>query len=383
MFQRITFILFIGLFLTACGGANKAIDAGNYDKAITDLSLDLKKNKNNEKKAIQIHEAYTKATEQDLALVERLKQQAQTDPTKWTQVYDIYDRMQIRELQIIPIQPLYADGNLLQFDIPNIDSATEEAKAEASTSLYNEATSLLNTGGKLEARKAYELYDELVEFNFDYLDAREKRDIAKTKGSTNVFVQMNNQTGRQLPETFESDLLTFREGSFSDPWILYHTKMQAGVNYEYEVDLNITELIVGQYQQQQQQYREQQRVIVGYREGTNSEGEKVQIPQYADVTADVLETLQYKPIRVAGTTTYKELPSGKVLATIPVEREEAWQNNYAQFRGDERALTQETIAKIQAGQQEPPSDAQMYEISGKLLNQVVVQLFEQSAQNLN
>lgn len=384
MNQKIIFTFFAALILlSSCGGTNKALESGNYDKAITDLSLDLKKNKNNEKKALQLLDAYTNATNQDLALAERLKQDAKSDPSKWTQLYDVYDRMQIRELQIIPLGQLSANGRPLNFNIPNIDAATEEAKVEASSSLYKEATSLMNTGNKLDARKAYELYDEVVEFNFDYLDAREQRAIAKTTGSTNVYVKMSNQTGRQLPETFEGDLLTFREGSFSDPWILYHIRQQNGVNYEYEVDLDISELVVGRYQEQQNQYRDQQRVVVGYREGTDSEGRAVRIPQYAEVTADVLETAQYKPIRVAGTTIYKEFSSGKVLATIPVEREEAWQNNYAQFRGDERALSQETIAKIRAGQQQPPTDEQMYNLSGRLLNQVVVQLFEQNSQNLN
>jgi len=382
MNKQLLFTFFISLFLlSACGSAKKAVEQGDYDKAITDLSLDLKKNPDNEGKALLLQEAYNNATARDLERVKVLEQQASTDATKWFDIYNIYDRMLIREIQVLPLLPLYAEGRELEFNVPNVDGAAEDAQAKASRALYDRATVLYNRGDKQSAREAYQLYDQLVEFNFDYLDARDQRDFAKMRGSTNVFVNMNNQTGRSLPETFEDDLLTFREGSFTDPWILYHTKRNAGVNYEYEVDLDISELIVGRDSEQQRQFREQNRVIVGYKEGRDSEGNTVRIPQYATVYADILETLQSKPIRVAGTATYKDA-TGKVLATLPVEREEAWQNSFAQFRGDERALSQETIAKIQNGRQQFPTDAQLYELSGKLLNQVVVNLFETNATNL-
>lgn len=370
------------IVLTSCGSPKQAIAEGDYDEAITDASLSLKKNPNNENQALYLHEAYTKATERDLATIEQLKNTASQNPENWVEIYTIYDKMLIREIAVLPLLPLYANGKELQFDIPNVDNEAEEAKVNASRELYNQANSLLMTGNTEDARKAYTLFDQLVEFNFNYRDAREKREEAKLKGSTNVLVQMNNQTGQQLPSTFEDDLLTFREGSFSDEWILYSSERKPGIVYNYEVDLNITQLIVGRAQEQQQQYREQARVIVGYRQGKDSKGNTVRVPQYGTVYADVLETRQYKPIRVAGSVTYKELPGGKELANLPVEREEAWQNVYAQFRGDERALTQETIQKIQNGPQQVPSDAEFFEISGKLLNQVVVQLFEENAKNL-
>lgn len=374
--------MFAAGLLFSCGGS-KATSGSDLDSSITNASIKLKKNPNNERQVGILEDAYKKATDRDLASIEYLKQQVNSDPSKWLDIYNIYDKMQIREIAVVPLLPLYVDGREAQFDIPNIDVEANEAKKKASNNLYNTATTLLNSGDKMKAREAYDLYDRLIEFDYDYLDALDKRAEAKIKGSTNVYVQMKNSTGGQLPSNFESDLLSIRQGVFTDPWVLYHTQRQSGINYDYDVLLDVTRLIVGQDQQQQRQYRDQQQVIVGYRDVKDNEGNTVRQPQYGTVYADVLETTQAKPIRIEGSAQYTDNRKNEVVATIPLEREEAWQNVYAQFRGDERALSQESIAKIQAGQQPFPTDDQLLDFGGKLLNQVVINLFEQNNSNLN
>lgn len=373
----ISLLLLIGI---SCSSPQKAIESGNYDEAINDAVLKLKKDPNNEKYALYLQEAYNKATKEDLAKIEGLKQNAATNPENWIDIYTIYEGMQIREIAVIPVIPLHANGKELPLNMPDVTNLSLQAKENASRILYNKASTLLASGDGASARKAYEYFDQLVEFNFEYKDAREKREEAKIAGSTNVLVNMNNQTGKALPDTFETDLLSFREGSFTDPWILYSSQREAGVAYDYLVDINIRQLIVGQDQEQQRQYREQRRVVVGYDTRKDKNGNTVRVPRYANVYADVLEVRQFKPIRIMADVVYKT--QRETLASLPVEREEAWQNIYAQFRGDQRALSQETIAKIQNGRKQFPSEEEFYEISGKLLNQVVVKVFEENANNL-
>lgn len=379
------FFQFIMIFtvLISCGSPKKALDSGDYEKAITNSVLKLKKDKNNENQALILQEAYNKATAKDLSEIKLLKKDIAQQPQNWTKIYDIYDRMSIREITIIPVMPVYANGRELILNVPNITNEMEDAKAEASNQLYKKGINNLNKGDKLSARDAYKTFDQLVEFNYNYRDAKEKREEAKIKGSINVFVKMTNKTGRQLPENFENDLLTFREGTFSDSWIIYSIQRDSKIPYNYQVDLEIEQIITGRYREQQNQYRETARVIVGYQNRQDENGNTVKVPQYADVYADVLETLQMKPIRVAGLAIYKEYASQKVLTQIPIEREEAWKNIFAQFRGDQRALKKETIAKIQNGKKEEPTDKQFYEASGKLLNQLVLRVFEENAKNLN
>lgn len=383
--MSIKFIPLVIMFimLISCGSSQKSLSNGNYEKAIIDSVLRLKKDRNNSKQALVLQEAYNKATAIDLGEIKRLKKEVSIQPQNWTKIYDIYDRMSIREITIIPVMPLYADGRELILNVPNITNNLEDAKAEASNQLYKKGIGELQKGDKLSARDAYKTFNQLVEFNYNYRDAKAKREEAKAKGSLNIFVKMVNKTGRVLPTTFERDLLTFREGSFSDPWILYSIKKDVQTNYHYEIDLEINQIIADRYSEQQNQFRETARVIVGYQTKQDENGNTVKVPQYADVYADVLETLQMKPIRVAGIAIYKAHNSQKIVTEIPIEREEAWKNVYAQFRGDQRALSKETIAKIQNGKKEVPTDKQFYEASGKLLNQLIVRLFEENTQNLN
>jgi|GEM_PF-5552278 len=376
----------IAFTMVSCGGGPKPSTAysptAELDKSLTNASIKLKKNPNNKRQVEILESTYRQATAQDLALLESLEKQAATDPSKWTEIYDIYDRMQIREIAVVPLLPLYVGDRQAQFDVPNIDAKTEAAKSRASEQLYNAAVAKLNTGNKLDARDAYGYLDQLIEFNYDFRDARELRSRAKTSGSTNVLVSMINNTGKTLPSNFQDDLLGFRDGQFSDPWTTYHAVRANGVSYDYDVALKVNQLLVGQDQTQQRQYRDQKQVQTGTRDVKDKDGNTVKQAVYQTVYADVLEVMQAKPIRIEATAEYKDNKTGQVVATIPLEREEAWQNVYAQYRGDQRALSQESIAKIQAGKQPFPRAEELMDYGGKLLNQVVVQMLEENSKNL-
>ncbi len=375
--QKLIVLFLFSSLLLACNSTKKALEEGNYDKAITDSSLALKKNKNNKRQALILEDAYKKATSQDLQRIAQLKQTTDQNPLAWAEIYNIYDRMLIREIAIVPLLPLEADGRELSFKMPNVNQEADEAKLMASRVLYKKAEDYLKSADKASARKAYEALDQLIEFNYNYEDAKSLREEAKIKGSVNVLVSMINETKRPLPANFESDLLGIRDGEANNPWIAYHTQKNNSIPYDDFIEIAITDLTVGRNDEQRRQYRDQKQVIVGYKEQKNSKGETVRVPQYQTVYADVLEVLQSKPIRVQGIVTYKN-KQGQELRQIPVQRQEAWTNNYAQFRGDQRALSQESIQKIQNGQKQYPTDEQLYEVSGKLLNQSVLQLFAEN-----
>lgn len=371
-------ILFIAIFLSCSSSSSPSSDVNKLESDIVNLSKSLEK-RPTIKKAQTLKELYAQANKKDLAKVEQLKQS--NAPDKWVQIYNIYDRMQIRQIAVIPVNPTTIDGKTYTFDSPNIDKLYTEAKNNASSQLYEQASMLLQTGNTLDARKAYSILEKLTEFNYSYKDAKERKEAAKIQGSTNVFVAMNNQTGKRLPASFEDDLLSFRQAGFTNEWIIYHHKRDVSLQYDYFVDVNVKELTVGRNDRKQRQFREENRIIVGYQQGKDSNGNTVRVPQYAMVYADVLETIQFKPITIIGEAVYKDKKK-ETLATLPLQIEEAWQNNFAQFRGDERALSQETIEKIRNGEQPYPEDEQFYELSGKLLNQAVENLFEQNAKNL-
>ncbi len=375
------------LVLASCGGPKGTISGTNsptaeIDKQISSASLKLEKNPNNEKQIAILRDAYKRATDQDLALVESLRQQAATDASKWVDVFDVYDRMLIREIAVKPLLPLYIAGGEVPFDIPDVDRMAEDSKSKASNYLYNEGVKLLATGKKEDARKAYALFDQLMEFNYSFQDAEELRRQAKYKGSINAVVTVENKTGRALPAGFENDVLNFRTEGFTNEWVAYHNTPPSGIPVDYDIKITVNELLVGRNDEQRRQYREQKQVVVGYRQGRDSQGNPVRIPQYGTVYADVLEITQLKPIRLKGTMTYLDKRTGQQVASLPIEREEAWGNVYAQFRGDQRALSQETIQKIQNGQKQYPPDSWMLEQAGKLLNQNVVKLLEENSGNL-
>ncbi|HBC05909.1 MAG TPA: hypothetical protein DC015_17370, partial [Aequorivita sp.] len=73
----------------------------------------------------------------------------------------------------------------------------------------------------------------------------------------------------------------------------------------------------------------------------DSLGNPIKIDKFINVSAQVTITTQQKSVLVGGTVVYKDLNKRRQLNSFPLSSEFVFENAFAKYRGDERALTAE------------------------------------------
>ena len=139
----------------------KAVSAGNYDQAIYDAIGKLRTNKDKKGKAdfiVMLQEAYNKANERDLTTINFLKKD--NNPENYLQIYDMYMGLNKRQEVIKPILPLAINGRTVKFDIKDYSSQIISFKNDASLNLYKNATEILKSSNKLDARQAFNIFQD-------------------------------------------------------------------------------------------------------------------------------------------------------------------------------------------------------------------------------
>ncbi|MDX1784434.1 MAG: hypothetical protein R3361_09775, partial [Aequorivita vladivostokensis] len=159
----------------------------------------------------------------------------------------------------------------------------------------------------------------------------------------------NNHTGQFIPFRLERDLLDFNTYGLDDFWTEYHGQRTNGINYDLGVDLNFQTIQISPERISDRQYTRTQRIKDGYEYGRDrkgnivrdSLGNPIKIDKYINVSAQITIITQQKSVFVGGTVVYKDLNRRRQLNSFPISSEFVFENVFAKYRDDERALTAE------------------------------------------
>ena len=135
-------LLICSIFVLACSSSKttqKAINIGDYDKAIRIAVSQLQKNKTrkgNQEYIYMLEEAYVKVTERDLNKIAFLEQDA--NPEYLEEIYQLYLNLDQRQNQIKPLLPLYKQevNKQAEFEFKNYRSELIASKNAVSQYLY-------------------------------------------------------------------------------------------------------------------------------------------------------------------------------------------------------------------------------------------------------
>jgi len=133
--RKTTLLLILSvLVLASCSSVKtteKALNSGNYDKAIS-LSIEkLAKNKTTEKNqphVLMLQEAFRKATDRDLDRISFLEKEQ--NPENFETIYTLYQRLNNRQERIKPLLPLriLSSGRNAKFKLVNYSDRILAAK---------------------------------------------------------------------------------------------------------------------------------------------------------------------------------------------------------------------------------------------------------------
>ncbi|WP_075342220.1 hypothetical protein [Tenacibaculum agarivorans] len=375
MKKTIPLLLFIITILCACSSvktAQKAINSGDYEKAITLSIKKLTSNKTKEKNqpyVVMLEEAFQKATERDQSRISFLEKQNNT--ANLAEIYDLYRDLNYRQERIRPLLPLriLKSNRQANFDFKNYDDAILKAKEKYVSNLYTEAQSIFKQGSsnKIYYRKAHNEFAKLDRIYPDYKNTSTYLEDAHNRGTDYVFVSVNNDTDQIIPRRLEDDLLAIDTYGLNDFWTVYHAQKNRNINYDFDLELNFRSIEVSPEQIKEREVIKERKIKDGHtfllddkgKQVKDSLGNKIKVDKFITVRCRLYEFTQFKSSRVTGVVRYIDNKSDQIIERFPIESEFIFEHSYADYDGDKRALDDPLLDLIRLESVRFPSNEQM------------------------
>lgn len=361
----------------------KSLSAGNYDQAIYDAIGKLRTNKDKKGKAdfiAMLQEAYNKANERDLTTINFLKKD--NNPENYLRIYDMYVGLNKRQELIKPLLPLAINGKTVKFNLTDYSSDIIKFKNEASLQIYNNASALLKSNNKLDARQAFDMFQDIEDMNPNYKDVRNLLEVAHNKGIDFVLVDMVNDTRKTIPTRLEDDLLNFSTYGLNNLWTVYHNNPVDKVRYDYNMRVNLRDINLSPEQIKERQIIKEKQVVDGKKDLLDSNGNKVkdslgktiQVDKMITVRCEYYESTQFKSAQVAGNVEYIDVKNKQLVDAFPISSEFVFQHIFATSRGDRRALETTLLPFLNNRRVPFPSEEQMIYDTGEDLKAQLKQI---------
>ena len=369
--KRLLLLLLSISFLISCGGRKqleKAINTGNYNQVITEALKKLETNKDKKRKQdyiIMLQDAYYKVVEKDLNTIKHLEKD--NNPELFENIFNVYKNLNTRQEAIKPVLPLYINGKEAKFEFSDYSSQISGYRNKTSNYLYEKGLDLLESENKEQIRDAHQIYSYIESINPNYEDTRELIQEAHARGTKYVIVTIANQTKQAIPRDLESDLLNFDTYGLNQFWTVYHASPEQTRAYDLAMQLQLKQIIISPEHVKERQILREQTIVDGKKyvldkKGNvkkDSLGNDIKEDNIIKVKAKLYELSQQKSSQILGNVIYKDLKTNQVLQSFPVDSGFNFQNIYATYRGDKRALTTEDLQLIRSRKVPFPINEQM------------------------
>jgi len=361
-------LLVIGLFV-GCASSQKLLEKGRYDKAISKSAKALRKHPNDAKQLHVLKEAFTKANAFDKEQIDFLKKEDRKENS--FKIYKLYTSLKNRQdvIRSIPTK------DREQFTLVNYDDQIINSKKRAVDNFYQEGLTLLNRGGKQNARVAFLDFEKVSNIYPNYQHVNRLINEAHYAGMNNVLFRIKNNSNVILPKNFNSELKKISLKGLNTRWINYDTYQDTSINYDYYIVLNINKIKVSPEAIDRKSYTDIKKIQDGMKyvldaNGNvkrDSAGNDIKVPNMVTVTANVTESIQHKETLIGGSIDYVDLVSKQLIKSDPVSVHSVFNHYSADYKGNKKALSKES-RKIIGGHPVPfPSDKQMLMDTARLL----------------
>lgn len=381
-----TILFFISfIFLMSCSSVKstqKAINSGDYDKAIAISVKNLAKNKTKEKNQpyiTMLKEAFVKSVERDVSKISFL--QKENHPKNLQTIYDLYQKLDYRQEQIKPLLPLKLITNRenVNFDFVNYDNAIIKAKEDYASHLYRNAIKVFDTNkkDKISYKRAYEDLKYLERIYPGYKNVETLKREAHAIGTDYVFVSVHNETDQIIPRRLEDDLLAIDTYGLNDFWTVYHSRKLKNINYDFDLELNFRSINVSPEQIREKEIIKERLVKKGYKyllddkgnQVKDSLGNKIKVDNFVTARCKLYRFTQFKSSNVVGIVKYIDNSNNQLLERFPIESEFVFEHVYADYDGDKRALDKTFLDLIRLESINFPSNEQMVFDTGSDIKQ--------------
>jgi hypothetical protein len=360
------------MLLISCNtvkSTQKSISSGNYNQAINISVEKLRNNKTNKKSKeyiLLLKEAFAKANKRDLEKIVFLKKQK--NPENFETIYNSYVSLKQRQQKITPLLPLQINEKPVNFYFNSFDDDIIEYMDKASDYLYTKAKNALSTtNSKLEYRAIYDDLNYIEKINPNYKDVRDLLEKARDLGTDFVHLYVTNSSETVLPKRLEEDLLNIDTYGLNDFWTVYQTNQNANINYDYSLELAMKNIAVSPEQIREKELIKEKEVKSGFKYLLDEKGKRVKDSLGKEITIDNMikvqckfyQFTQFKAASMTGQVIYHNKRTNQVEQDFPIQSEFIFENIYANYKGDKRALEESFLDLLEVKAVPFPTNEQM------------------------
>lgn len=351
------FALSLTFLFTACTNTKQLLETGNYTRIIdmTVKKLAGKKKKNPELVAA-LEEAFLKATSADMRRIDQMKKSGKGNI--WAKIYDIQTQIAHRQAKVSPLLPLIdKNGYQAEFSFVKIDKLLNESRANAAEYQYlqgKSALALARKGDKNAARAAYEILADTRIYLDNYKDTNGLMHEAHELGIVHIIYENKNRANASLSYEMRRELESVSLRDFNTFWKRYYAKPVKGIDYDYRIVMNIENMQAGREIVREREYVDYKEIRDGWdyvldQNGNvlkDTLGNDVKTPRMVITEAFVLENYQFKNASVKGRLEYFDVHTGELAFSDVIRAESIFENYASTFRGDRRALSDDSRSRI-------------------------------------
>ena len=359
MKKILLFFISAVILFGGCMSSEKALRNGYYDLAIEKSIKKLRRNPTKSSEVVVLEEAFKKAQQNDFDRISFIQKEG--SPDHWDEVYSIYVRIKDRqaELRTLPILQVRDKNKTVirtaKFDLVDVDNELIQSKQKAAEYFYAKGISLLQKGGRLNAREAYAEFERVKTYYTTFKDIDDQLAMAHEAGITKILFKMKKTNPVPLPPDFEKELMKISLQDLNQNWIRYYTTAAQGINYDYTVYTNIQVIDVSPELAKEKYYTEEKQVQDGWQyeldpKGNvkkDSLGNDIKHPKYKTISCNVVETHLSKSAHVGGSLDYWDDHTNQLFKTDNIGADSFFEDGVVVvLGGDVNALKPETKAKI-------------------------------------
>ncbi len=368
----------------SCTSVEKLVDSGQYDKAIYFSANKLSGAKVNKAEFVKgLETAFKKATDRDMAFVEKLKNEG--NPESWETILSVYATISNRQESIRPLLPLTDEnGKKANFLFVNTNDLEKEAKEQTINFLYSSAKDFLqearSTKDRIPARKAYDALLRLKNYSARFMDVPQLEREARELGITKILVNVLNYSQAVFPAGLEDEILRLGFRDLDREWQKFDAYPERNREYDLGITLILSNVQVSPGAVSEKSFSEKKEIPDGFQylldeKGNvkkDTAGNDIKLPKNKVIEAQILEVFQSKSAGLSGRLEVVDLHTKGVRESRDINTVAIFENRAASFKGDERALTEDTKKRLGNRPAVFPTDAILLLEAARKLRPLVI-----------
>lgn len=356
--KKIIYTLAAIFLLTSCKSIEKMVESGNYDQALRYGVDKLRGEKKKKTKYVKgLEKAFAKLNQQDLNEINHLKLSGRKN--SYDRIVDIYHNMENRQEYVMPLLPLISeDGYLAKVKIVDYTKLIHEASVEATERHYTTALQYLESsrknGDKLEARAAYNEFEDAQMYFTAYKDIYELKKEAYELGQSRILVEPYTK-GSNIAFNHTLDIISqISTNSLNTKWEKFYTQDNGTTTFNYIATVEVSDILPGVERERYNSFTETKRVKEGLQPIKDRSGNlildtlgKVQYEdKFIEVHAYVNEMEREKIAQMNGRLVIMDAFDNSLINSVPINVTHEFRDYACTYNGDKRALSNPILKRI-------------------------------------